>query len=167
MNSHEALGLASIQERSYSQASKALLGSYPKSRSMNANELDSFLNTKLYAVLATTRPDGRAHATPIAFTVWKDAFWVGSVEGVRVRNLKSHPWASIVVVEGEPPKDHRAVIAEGRVKLYKASELKNNLELLELIKQKHGGEPDWATVFIELNPERLFSYNGTKEKVTS
>jgi nitroimidazol reductase NimA-like FMN-containing flavoprotein (pyridoxamine 5'-phosphate oxidase superfamily) len=131
---------------------------------MNAIELDSFLSRKRYAVLATARPDGRAHATPIAFSIWKDSFWVGSVGGVRVRNLQSHPWASVVVMEGEPPKEHRAVIGEGPVKLHDASELKNSLRgLAELVKQKHGNELDWATVIIELNPERLFSYDGTKK----
>lgn len=164
MNRGKTPTLANIQERSYANASKTLLESYPESLSMNVVELDSFLSRKRYAVLATARPDGRAHATPIAFSVWRDSFWVGSVEGVRIRNLRSHPWASIVVMEGEPAKEHRAVIGEGPVKLHDASELKGTLrDLSKLVKQKHGSELEWATMIIELKAERLFSYDGTKE----
>jgi nitroimidazol reductase NimA-like FMN-containing flavoprotein (pyridoxamine 5'-phosphate oxidase superfamily) len=41
---------------------------------MNSDELNSFLDKKLFAVLATTRKDGRAHAAPVGFVAWKNAF---------------------------------------------------------------------------------------------
>lgn len=93
--------LANIQEQSYAKASKSLLESYPQSRMMTKDELIAFLNSKRFAVLATARKDGRAHATPIGFLVWNGAFWIASAEGARSRNLQNNPWASIVVIEGE------------------------------------------------------------------
>ena len=156
--------LEQIQDHSYSKASKTLLESYPRYNSMHSDELNSFLDRKRFAVLATTRKDGRAHAAPVGFVVWKNAFWIASVEGAKARNLRSKPWASIVVIEGEPSKDHRAVIAEGPVKLHEGVEMKRIWEELISYWQKKMGQTnlDWASVLIELDPERLFSYDGTK-----
>jgi hypothetical protein len=161
----DGLPLAAEQERSYANASKGLLDSYPKCLSMNGDELAAFLGRKLYAVLATTRPDGRAQAAPVGFIVWKSAFWIASVQGARVNNLKARAWASIVVAEGEPRKEHRAVVAEGRVNLYEGSEKESVIqELASPWQEKHGHQLDWAAALIELIPEKLFSFDGTKER---
>jgi nitroimidazol reductase NimA-like FMN-containing flavoprotein (pyridoxamine 5'-phosphate oxidase superfamily) len=149
-----------IQNRSYERATKSLLDSYPKSKSMNRNKLTDFLESKRYAVLATSRIDGRAHATPISFIVANNAFWIASVEGTRSRNLEAKPWASIVIFEGDKTEIHKAVIAEGPVKLHKTLD-KN---ILEQYKKKVHGNLGWASVFIELKPERLFSFDGSKKQ---
>ena len=162
----ESTDLTEIQEWSYAQASKSLLESYPKSQAMNTSELNEFLNRKIYSVLATTRPGGRAHATPVGFLLWRNAFWIASIEGTRTRNLRNQPWGSIVIIEGEPPRKHQAVIAEGPVQLHEGSEMKAILEKQEftgLWEKKLGRKPDWASVLIELKPERLFSYDAKKE----
>lgn len=168
MDSHpEGSDLTDIQERSYLRASKSLLESYPKTHAMNASELGEFLDRKIYAVLATTRPDGRAHATPVGFLLWRSAFWIASIEGTRARNLKNQPWASIVIIEGEPPRKHQAVIAEGPVQMHKDSEMKEILleqEFTGRWERKLGRKPDWASVLIELRPKRLFSYDAKKEE---
>ena len=160
MNDWESL--AAIQERSYSRASRALLSSYPRKHTMNAAELSSFLGKKKYAVLATTRPDGRAHAAIVGFTVWRGAFWVASVEGTKVRNLRSKPWASIVIFEGEPPVPHQAVMAEGPANVHAASVLGTLGPLAERWDERHGRKPDWASALIELTPETLFSYDARR-----
>ena len=155
----DALTLISVQERSYSEGGPGILESYPKNPSMDAERITSFLQGKKYAVLATSRPDGRPQAAPIAFTVWKAAFWIASVKGARVRNLRFKPYASIVVIEGEG-KAHRAVIAEGPVKLHPAAELLETQKVFaELWQRRNDSPPTWAYVFIELRPERLFSYD--------
>ncbi len=127
---------------------------------MSPRELTEFLNKKRYAVLATSRRDGRAHAAPIGFVIWKNGFWIASIEGARTRNLRNRPWASIVVAEGDSTGEHRAVIAEGPVELHKAAE---SGVFFQEYKKKFGRSVDWATIVIELNPERLFSYDGTKD----
>jgi len=135
---------------------------------MDVSELNEFLGRKKYAVLATTRSDGRSHAAPIGFLLWKNAFWIASVEGARARNLRKRLWASIVIMEGEPPNNHEALIAEGQVQLHEGSEMKGILlqsEFIDLWKKKLGRKPDWASVLIELRPERLFSY--TRDKTDS
>ena len=157
--------LSIVQDRSYQHARKVLLSSYPKECSMSAAELHDFLGKKRYAILATSRPDGRAHATPVGFLVWRKALWIASVEGTKVRNLRSRPWASIVIIEGEPPGRHRAVITEGKAKLYVTPSLAlAPADLVGSWEQKHGHRPDWANVLVEVIPERLFSYDGGKGK---
>lgn len=155
--------LAAIQERSYTHAGPGIRESYPKAQAMDAASLAKFLDEKEYAVLATARPDGRPHAAPIAYTVWGSGFWIGSVRGARVRNLRARPYACIVVMEGEGAS-HRAVVAEGPVTLHDPAEF-NSLpkQLRDLWRRRHGGAPTWAAVLIELRPSRLFSYDARKK----
>ena len=116
---------------------------------------------------ATARPDGRAHATPIAYTVVDGAFWIGTVEGVRLRNLRARPWASLVVMEGQRDEDedpelgppHRAFTAEDAVTLHEGDAFAAALEPLRgRWIRRHGHEPDWAAALIELRPARVFSH---------
>ncbi len=153
--------LIAVQNRSYDRAGPGILESYPRSRSMDAARLAALLDHTRYAVLATSRPDGRAQAAPVAFTVWDGAFWVASVSGARARNLRVHPYASIVIMEGEDMA-HRAVIAEGPVTTHEKLDLGGRRnELWALWQARHRQLPDWATLLIELRPERFFSYDAT------
>lgn len=161
MQIEDTRALAAIQDRSYARAGPVILESYPKTLAMNAEGLAAFLESKRYAVLATSRRDGRPQAAPIAFTFWASAFWIASVEGARVRNLRACPYASIVIVEGED-KTHRAVVVEGPVQLHDATIEAMPEALRDLWVKRHGGEPTWASALIEVRPERLFSYDATK-----
>jgi hypothetical protein len=67
------------------------------------------------------------------------------------------------VIDGEAG-NHRAVVAEGYVKLHEGSGMKKIIEDIEFKEswERKMGESssrlDWASMLIELNPERLFSY---------
>lgn len=161
MREEDVSSFVLIQDRSFQEAGPGIRASYPKERAMDAGELAAFLEEKHYAVLATSRPDGRPHAAPIAFMVWEGAFWIASVKGARVRNLHSRPYAAIVVMEGEG-KEHRAVIAEGPVNLYDPNSPAVPEELWVAWRQRFGGAPGWAAVLVELRPQRLFSYDASK-----
>jgi putative heme iron utilization protein len=122
------------------------------------------LGRRRYAVLATARADGRAHASPVAFVVADGAFWFAIVRGVRLRNLHACPWASVVVMEGEADEReagerHRAVTVEGPVRLYEGEAFASARGRLDsLWVERHGHPPDWALAIIELRPERVFSH---------
>ncbi|MEM8903943.1 MAG: pyridoxamine 5'-phosphate oxidase family protein [Actinomycetota bacterium] len=61
--------------------------------------------------LATTRPDGRPHLTPIWFVYLRDRFWIGTGrDNVKTRNVRSDPRVSISLEDGNDP-----VVAEGTV----------------------------------------------------
>jgi nitroimidazol reductase NimA-like FMN-containing flavoprotein (pyridoxamine 5'-phosphate oxidase superfamily) len=115
--------------------------------------LADFLQERRYCVLATGRPDGRPQARPVGFTVVDGSFWIGTVAGRRLENLRGVPYASLVVMEGEQ-KEHRVVLAEGPVELHER--MPENVELAW--RAKHDSFPAWAAAFVKLQPERLFSY---------
>lgn len=160
MDTEDAVALARIQHRSYETAGPGIRESYPERQAMATHRLAAFLDGKRYAVLATARPDGRAQAAPVAFTIWSGAFWFASVRGARVRNLRAYRWASVVVMEGEG-QAHRVVIAEGDVRVIPINSREVPPVLPKLWAMRHGDAPTWAAVFIELSPERLFSYDAT------
>ena len=134
---------------------------------MDADRLGAFLDERRYAVLATSRPDGRAQAAPIAFSVADGAFLIASVAGPRVRNLRARPYASLVVVEGER-ETHRAVTVEGPVVLHEGDALHVSRARLDSAwVKRHGKAPDWAAALIELRPELLFSHDATLRRTLS
>jgi hypothetical protein len=108
---------------------------------MDEVRLAEFLEGQRYAVLATSGPDGRPQAAPVAYTIWNSAFGIASVGGACVRNLRARSYASIVVMEGEGPS-HRAVTAEGPVILHDAAEFERVLrEFGDLWVTRHGEVP--------------------------
>ena len=85
------------------------------------------------------------------------------MRGVRLRNVRANPWASLVVMSGERDEDeigageyHRAVTAEGAVAVHE-------LDALDAVagqwERRHRDPPRWAEAVLELRPERLFSHD--------
>jgi hypothetical protein len=166
ISAEDAAALAEIQRASYERG-RGIKGAWPEADALDEAGIADLLGRRRYCVLATARPDARAHAAPVAFVVARGAFWFGTVDGLRLRNLKATPWASLVVMEGErdvdDPEDgepHRALSAEGRVVLHEGDAFGRAFEpLRELWIAHHRHEPDWAVALIELRPERLFSHS--------
>jgi Pyridoxamine 5'-phosphate oxidase len=165
--SAEGAALAALQTAAYERASPSMRTGWPEEQALGAAGFEDLMRRNRYAVLATARPDGRAHATPIAYTVRNGAFWIGTVEGVRLRNLRARQWAALVVMEGqrdegEPPElgpPHRVFTAEGPVVLHEGRAFATALRpLREQWVARHGHEPDWAVALIELRPARVFSH---------
>src|SRR5215210_6636071 len=64
--------------------------------------------------LATTRPDGRPHLTPIWFRFVDDRFWVCTTgNAVKARNLQANPACSVALGPLAQP-----TVAEGRARLW-------------------------------------------------
>jgi nitroimidazol reductase NimA-like FMN-containing flavoprotein (pyridoxamine 5'-phosphate oxidase superfamily) len=147
------LSLFDIQQSSFARADGALRGAWPAEQAMSRDELDDFLAARTYCVLATVTSKDRPQARPVAFTVLGDSIWFATVAGGRLRNLERSPWVSVVVDEGEGD-EHRAVAADGPVRLF--DEPPDGL--LELWEKRFGSRAEWAVKWFELRPERLFSY---------
>ena len=163
MNEH-IHALIEIQNRSYDRASAGLQSSYPRRLAMDAARMNAFLEEKRYAVLATGRRDGQPQAAPIAFSVWRDAFWIATVDGARLRNLRARPYAAIVVMEGDVRRRHRAVVAEGSVIVHEGTRVIDADPVFgERWRTHHGGRPEWAAAMLELRPVRIFSFDGALE----
>jgi nitroimidazol reductase NimA-like FMN-containing flavoprotein (pyridoxamine 5'-phosphate oxidase superfamily) len=152
-------GLAEIQRQSYARAGATLRGAWPEDTAMRTDELRDLLETLVYGVLATSRSDGRAHATPIAFSFEERTFWIATVAGLRLRNLRLRPWAALVLSEGQREGGHRALTVEGPVVLWEGGDFETARERLDAVwATRHGRPPDWAAAFIQLKPERVLSY---------
>lgn len=64
--------------------------------------------------LATTRPSGRPHLTPIWYCFQNDRFWIcTSAEAVKTRNVLLNPNVSVSLEDGSRP-----VVAEGTVTVH-------------------------------------------------
>ena len=112
----------------------------------------NLLDQHRYAVVATTRPDGRPQAAPLAFFIRDGSFWFASVAGQRLRNLRHVPYLAVVISEGDGG-DHKLLTAEGTGILHPVT-----AELAACWANRHHEEPTWATTMIQVAPERLFSY---------
>ncbi|MGH2920957.1 MAG: pyridoxamine 5'-phosphate oxidase family protein [Gaiellaceae bacterium] len=156
IDSEDASALADIQHASYARA-RGIKASWPEADALDAEGIADFLGRRRYCVLATGRPDGRPHAAPVAFVLSGGALWFATVDGLRLRNLRAIPWASLVVIENEP--HHVALTAEGPVTLHEGDAFSSAFEpVRETWLARHGHEPDWAEAFVELRPKRLFSH---------
>lgn len=147
--------LGQLQDASFRQAGSAVRRAYPPQRRMTGPQLAAYLHRRSYALASSTRPDGRAHAAPTLFTVHAEAFWLPTLSGaVRIANVRAHPWLALSILEGEHDT-HAAVLAEGPAEVlanvpddvWSATELRNR-----------GGSLSWATSWIRMAPQRLFSF---------
>jgi hypothetical protein len=148
--------LADLQAASFERANEATRSSWPPDRRMRGEQLDLVLRRRRYAVVASTRANGRPHATPVAF-VWHDGeVWLPAVEGaVRVRNVGATPWLSVVITEGDAD-DHGVVVLEGPARVLPLADAPASLA--DSIAAKGGEFPDWASVWLVVSPSRLLSY---------
>ena len=148
--------LAALQERTFTRAGRATRTSFPPERRMDGYLLEQFLRTRSYLVVATTRGDGRPHATPSSF-VWLDGeFWLPTEpHTVRARNLSVAPDAALVLSEGEADS-HAAILITARASLVEAAHAPS--EAAQAWTEKIGHPPEWATLWIELAPISLLSF---------
>lgn len=138
--------LEALLDESWAGAGRATATSFPPERRVGGERLAAWLTGHRYAVLATTRPDGRPHAAPVSYHLTDDAtFWLPTAGGaVRLRNLTAQPWASLVVTEGEDD-EHVVAIAEGPTETYDTAP--DGIAAIE-----------WAAAWVALRPVRLLSY---------
>jgi Pyridoxamine 5'-phosphate oxidase len=150
--------LLAVQSRSYRAAGEGLRRSWPETDALDRYGLRALIGDVHYGVLATSRPDGRAHATPVAYSLAESALWIGSVEGRRLANLRETPWGSLVVFDGGHG-EHRALTAEGPVTIHEGDAFAVVRARLDgEWAERHGHPPDWAVALLELRPERAFSH---------
>ncbi|HEX8004580.1 MAG TPA: pyridoxamine 5'-phosphate oxidase family protein [Mycobacteriales bacterium] len=150
-----AESLAALQAATFARSPAATTSSYPPSRRLTGEALLSVLTSPShYAVVSTTRPDGRPHSAPSAFVLSGTEIWLPTVPGaVRLRNVLANPYAVVVVAFGVH-ETHVAVLAEGPVRV----ESSLPAAVSPLVVAKLGSVPDWAGAWIVVSPARLLSY---------
>jgi len=75
---------------------------------------DERLQRETILWLATTRPDGRPHLTPIWYCWVEDRFWIcTNSTAVKTRNIAVHPTVSVALGSGSAP-----IVSEGRAVIH-------------------------------------------------
>lgn len=160
-----ATWLAGLQDASFGRGGGTAAAAYPPAKRMTGEQLAEYLERRTYALASTTRSDGRPHAAPTLFSVHAEAFWLPTVDGaVRLRNVQAHPWLALSVLEGEHDT-HAAVLTEGPAEVLDSAPPAVR-DITE--RRNQGGSLDWATAWIRVAPQRLFSFaeQGWQESAT-
>ena len=149
-----ATWLSQLQDASFSRAG-AVRTAYPPERRMTGPRLAGYLARRTYALASTTRPDGRPHAAPTLFSLYAEAFWLPTLgSAARLGNVRAHPWLALSIIEGEHDT-HAAVLTEGPAEVLATvpADVRSITEL-----RNRGGSLDWATAWLRVTPQRLFSF---------
>jgi hypothetical protein len=142
--------LGDLQEQSFARATRATVESYPAHHRLSSDQLASYLDRRAFAVIGTTRPDGRPHAAMSSYLRRGTAFWLPTVAGsVRERNLRQQPWMTMTVTEGERD-EHVVVLLEGPADVVPAPEVPEDVRAM--------ATGDWVSLWLRLAPARLLSY---------
>ena len=142
--------LGRLQDRTFLRATAATVGSYPPERRLNAAQLASYLDRRAFAVVGSTRADGRPHAALSSYIRRDGTFWLPTVAGsVRERNLRTAPWLTMVIAEGDHD-EHIAVLIEGSAEVVEPS--------LAPADVRAAVSGDWVGAWIRLTADRLMSY---------
>jgi nitroimidazol reductase NimA-like FMN-containing flavoprotein (pyridoxamine 5'-phosphate oxidase superfamily) len=142
--------LGAIQDRTFARAAAATTASYPSERRLSAAQLTSYLDRRAFAVVGSTRADGRPHAAMSAYVRRGAAFWLPTVaDSVRERNLRGTPWLTMVIAEGDHD-EHVAVLIEGRAEVVAPPQVPADV--------RAAITGDWVSAWICLTAERLLSY---------
>ena len=149
-----AAWLGRLQEASFGRAGPATRDAYPPQRRMTGPQLTEYLARRTYALASSTRPDGRAHAAPTLFSIYAQAFWLPTLgAAARVRNVRAHPWLALSIIEGEHDT-HAAVLTEGPAEVL--TTVPDDVRSITGLRNR-GGSLDWATAWLRVTPQRLFS----------
>ena len=142
--------LGDLQDRTFARATAATAGSYPPAQRLSAAQLASYLDRRAFAVVGSTRADGRPHAAMSVYIRREATFWLPTVAGsVRERNLRAAPWLTMVIAEGDHG-DHIMVLIEGPAEVVAPTEVPADV--------RAAATGDWVSAWICLTAERLLSY---------
>jgi general stress protein 26 len=144
----EDLGV--LQDQSFARATSATVAAYPAERRLGAGQLADYLDRHAFAVIGTSRPDGRAHAAMSSYVRTGTTFWLPTVAGaVRERNVRHRPWLTMTVTEGDRD-GHIVVLIEGPAEAVAADGVPHEV--------RSAVTGDWVGSWIRLQAGRLFSY---------
>jgi hypothetical protein len=142
--------LGGLQDRTFARATAATVDSYPPQRRLSAAQLTSYLDRRAFAVVGSTRADGRQHAAMSVYIRRGATFWLPTVAGsVRERNLRAAPWLTMVIAEGDHD-EHIMVLIEGPAEVVAPTAVPAD------VRAAVTGE--WVSAWIRLTAERLLSY---------
>jgi general stress protein 26 len=144
------VSLGALQDLTFASASRATSSSFPFERRMSEEELATYLDRRAFAVVASTRRDGRPHATMSSYVRRDATFWLPTVSGsLRERNVAHTPAVSLVVGEGDH-QEHLVVIVEADAAVVEPAAVPADV--------RAAVTGDWVTSWIRVDARRVLSY---------
>lgn len=141
--------LEDLQDRTFARATRATRLAYPADRRLTGQQLATYLDRRTFAVISSTRPDGRPHAALGWYGRVGVTFWLPTVGGsVRERNVRHHPWLALSIAEGDT--GHIVVLVEGPAAIVPA-------ESVPQTAYQHV-RGDWASTWLRMDANHLLSY---------
>ncbi|MDA8396426.1 MAG: pyridoxamine 5'-phosphate oxidase family protein [Actinomycetota bacterium] len=142
--------LDELQERTFTRATAVTRRAYPPERRLSGELLSGYLDRRVFAVVTTTRPDGRPHAAITSYFRRGTSFWMPTAVGsAREGNVRHEPWLALVVTEGDRA-EHVVVIVEGPCHAVDKSAVP--ADVAETTRE------EWVSVWLCLEATRLISY---------
>lgn len=142
--------LGRLQEQTFARATRATVGAYPADRRLTGEQLADYLDRRVFAVISSTRPDGRPHAAMSSYVRRDGTFWLPTGAGsVRERNVRVHPWLSMVVTEGDRGQ-HVFVRVEGPASIVTSAGVPPDVRAAVPGK--------WVSCWIRLDGQSVLSY---------
>jgi|SRR5215469_16897304 len=142
--------LAILQDRSFARASAATASSYPPGRRLSGQQLADYLDRRVFAVIGSSRPDGRPHAALSSYVRRDATLWLPTVAGsARERNVRGQPWLTVTVTEGDR-NAHIVVLIEGPAHVVPAADVPAGV--------RASVTGDWVSSWIRIAAERVLSY---------
>jgi Pyridoxamine 5'-phosphate oxidase len=149
--------LGTLQEQTFARATKATAESYPPERRLTGAQLAAYLDRRAFAVIGSTRPDGRPHAAMSGYVRRGSTFWLPTLAGsVRERNVRSQAWLTMVVTEGDHDQ-HVVVLLEGPAAVVPPQDVPPDVLAARTA--------DWVSTWISLNPSAVLSYAAESAQV--
>jgi hypothetical protein len=134
----------------FARATAATVSPYPPERRLTAAQLARYLDRRAFAVVGSTRADGRPHAALSSYVRRDATFWLPTAAGsVRERNLRGTPWLTMVIAEGDHG-EHIVVIVEGPAEVIATAGVAADV--------RSAVPGDWVDAWIRLAAGRLMSY---------
>lgn len=153
-----ATALDALLAASWARAGATTRSSWPAEQRLDGAGVAAFLRRRSYAVLATTRADGRPHAAPVSYALADDAsLWLPTAAGaVRLGHVARQPWASFALLEGEGDA-HVAVLADGPVRRLSLDAARADAAVSGVTLK----DDAWVAEWLVLTPERVLAYAAT------
>src|ERR1700726_431105 len=96
--------LGDLQDRTFARATAATAVSYPPERRLSAAQLASYLDRRAFAVVGSTRGNGRPHSAMSVFVRRGVTFWLPTMAGsVREPNPPGTPRIPMGIPRGATP----------------------------------------------------------------
>jgi Pyridoxamine 5'-phosphate oxidase len=142
--------LDDLQARSFARASIPTRSAFPAGRRLDGPQLAAYLDRRAFAVIGSSRPDGRPHAAMSSYLRRGSVFWLPTVGGsVRERNVRRQPWLTMTVTEGDG-NAHIVVLIEGPAEVVAPPAVPADV--------RAAVAGDWVAAWLRLTPARLLSY---------